>query len=245
MADKLHVVQVHRQERRPPPRQDGDLHAQAALRRQRLAACTCHQSLWKDGKPLFAGNGYAGLSEMALLLHRRHPQARPGALRLHATRRPTSYKRLVPGLRGAGQPGLLEPQPLGRRSASRCTRRARRPSASSSARPDPSLQPLPGLRRHADGRPRRHPEQDRPGRAARQGHLRPAARGAGKDVPTMPGSLDEALDALEERPRVPAQGRRLHRGRDRDLDRVQDGRTRSTRCACARTPTSSRSTSTA
>ena len=25
-----------------------------------------HISLWKDGKPLFAGNGYAGLSEMAL-----------------------------------------------------------------------------------------------------------------------------------------------------------------------------------
>ena len=40
-----------------------------------------HQSLWKDGKPLFAGTGYAGLSEMALQLHRRHPEARPGALR--------------------------------------------------------------------------------------------------------------------------------------------------------------------
>jgi len=26
----------------------------------------CHQSLWKGDKPLFAGNGYAGLSEMAL-----------------------------------------------------------------------------------------------------------------------------------------------------------------------------------
>jgi glutamine synthetase len=26
----------------------------------------CHQSIWKDGKPLFAGNGYAGLSEEAL-----------------------------------------------------------------------------------------------------------------------------------------------------------------------------------
>ncbi|MBV6343397.1 glutamine synthetase beta-grasp domain-containing protein, partial [Candidatus Magnetobacterium casense] len=25
-----------------------------------------HQSLWKDGNPLFAGNGYAGLSEMAM-----------------------------------------------------------------------------------------------------------------------------------------------------------------------------------
>ena len=26
----------------------------------------CHQSIWKDGKPLFAGNGYAGMSDMAL-----------------------------------------------------------------------------------------------------------------------------------------------------------------------------------
>jgi glutamine synthetase len=26
----------------------------------------CHQSIWKDGKPLFAGDGYAGMSEMAL-----------------------------------------------------------------------------------------------------------------------------------------------------------------------------------
>ena len=25
-----------------------------------------HQSLWKEGKPLFSGDGYAGLSQMAL-----------------------------------------------------------------------------------------------------------------------------------------------------------------------------------
>ncbi|MFH0989757.1 MAG: type I glutamate--ammonia ligase [bacterium] len=55
-----------------------------------------HQSLWKGGKPLFAGNGYAGLSEMAvyyiggLLKH---------APALCAFTNPTtnSYKRLVPG----------------------------------------------------------------------------------------------------------------------------------------------------
>ena len=55
-----------------------------------------HQSLWKDGKPLFAGNGYAGLSEMALYYI--------GGLLKHAPAlcaicSPTnnSYKRLVPG----------------------------------------------------------------------------------------------------------------------------------------------------
>ena len=26
----------------------------------------CHQSIWKDGKPMFAGDKYAGLSEMCL-----------------------------------------------------------------------------------------------------------------------------------------------------------------------------------
>lgn len=55
-----------------------------------------HQSLWKNGKPLFAGNEYAGLSKIALyyiggLL--RHAPA------LLAFTNPTtnSYKRLVPG----------------------------------------------------------------------------------------------------------------------------------------------------
>jgi glutamine synthetase len=55
-----------------------------------------HQSLWKEGKPLFAGDGYAGLSQMALwyiggLL--KHARA------LSAIIAPTtnSYKRLVPG----------------------------------------------------------------------------------------------------------------------------------------------------
>ena len=43
-----------------------------------------------------------------------------------------------------------------------------------------------------------------------------------KDVPKMPGTLEEALDPAQG-PQVPAQGRRLHRGRHRDLDPLQDG----------------------
>ncbi|WP_298198066.1 type I glutamate--ammonia ligase [Novosphingobium sp.] len=56
----------------------------------------CHQSIWKEGNPLFAGNGYAGLSDMCLYFIGgviKHAKA------LNAFTNPTtnSYKRLVPG----------------------------------------------------------------------------------------------------------------------------------------------------
>jgi len=54
-----------------------------------------HQSIWKDGKPLFAGNGYSGFSELGMhyiggiLKHSR-------ALCAFAAPTTNSYKRLVP-----------------------------------------------------------------------------------------------------------------------------------------------------
>ncbi len=43
----------------------------------------CHQSIWKDGKNLFAGDKYGGLSQHGPLVHRRYHQACQGTLRLH------------------------------------------------------------------------------------------------------------------------------------------------------------------
>ena len=43
----------------------------------------CHQSIWKDEKPLFAGDELRRPVRHGAVLHRRHPQARAGALRVH------------------------------------------------------------------------------------------------------------------------------------------------------------------
>ena len=179
-----------------------------------------HQSLWKGGKPLFAGDGYAGLSQMALhyiggLL--KHARA------LSAIIAPTtnSYKRLVPGYEA---PVNLAYSRRNRSAACRipaCTRPARRPSARGIPSARSGRQSVPGVRRDVDGRSRRGHEQAQPRRTARQGHLRLVARrneerafdaGLARRSVELPGREDHAFLM---------RGDVFHGRSDRDLHRIQ------------------------
>jgi glutamine synthetase len=153
----------------------------------------CHQSLWKGGNPLFAGDLYAGLSQMALyyiggLL--KHARA------LSAIIAPTtnSYKRLVPGYEA---PVNLAYSRRNRSAAVRIPMYSASPKAKrvEFRPPDPSANPylcfaaqlmagLDGIANKIEpGEPLDKDIYD----------LSPEEL---KNVPSMPGSLDEALEAL-------------------------------------------------
>ncbi|MFL6352072.1 MAG: type I glutamate--ammonia ligase [Bryobacteraceae bacterium] len=154
-----------------------------------------HQSLWRDGKPLFAGDNYAGLSETALwyiggLL--RHARA------LSAIIAPTtnSYKRLVPGYEA---PVNLAYSRRNRSAAVRIPMYSNSPKAKrvEFRPPDAASNPylafaamtmagLDGVVNKIDpGEPLDKDIYD----------LSPEEM---RNVPSMPASLDEALTCLEE-----------------------------------------------
>jgi len=152
-----------------------------------------HQSLWKSGKPLFAGDGYAGLSEICLYYIGgvlKHARA------LAALCNPTtnSYKRLVPGFEA---PVNLAYSSRNRSAAIRIPMYSPSPKAKriEYRPPDPScngylafaaqlMAGLDGIENKID--PGDPLDKDIYG-------LSPEEL---KDVPKMPGSLDEALDCL-------------------------------------------------
>ncbi|HEX7449437.1 MAG TPA: type I glutamate--ammonia ligase [Pirellulales bacterium] len=153
-----------------------------------------HISLWKQGEPLFAGSGYAGLSDMALYAIGGLLKHAPSIL---AWSNPTtnSYKRLVPGYeapvnlaysqrnRSAScRIPMYSPSPKAKRVEFRC--------------PDPSCNPylsfaamlmavIDGIQNKINpGDPLDKDIYD----------LSPEELA---EVPKTPGSLDEALNALE------------------------------------------------
>ena len=178
-----------------------------------------HISIWKGGEPLFAGNGYAGLSDMALYAIGGLLKHAPAILAFSC---PTtnSYKRLVPGFEApvnlaysqrnrsaAIRIPMYSPSPKAKRLEFRC--------------PDPSCNPylsfsailmaaIDGIQNKIDpGEPLDKDIYD----------LSPEEL---ENVPQAPGSLEAALAALRADHEFLLRGDVFTAGRDRHLDLVQD-----------------------
>ena len=152
----------------------------------------CHFSLWKDGKPLFAGNQYADLSEQCLYFIGgviRHARA------CNAFTNPStnSYKRLVPGFEA---PVLLAYSSRNRSASCRIPHGTGPKSKRVEVRfPDPSANPYLAysalLMAGLDGIQNKiHPGDPMDKNLY---DLPPAEL---KNIPTVCGSLREALDNL-------------------------------------------------
>jgi glutamine synthetase len=152
-----------------------------------------HQSLWKGGKPLFAGDGYAGLSQLALWYIGGLIKHGPALSALIA---PTtnSYKRLVPGFEA---PVNLAYSRRNRSAACRIPMYSASPKAKrvEFRPPDPSCNPylafsamlmagLDGIENKID-----------PGQPLDKDIYDLGPEELAK-VPSMPGSLESALDHL-------------------------------------------------
>jgi glutamine synthetase len=153
-----------------------------------------HQSLWAKGKPLFAGEAYAGLSQAALYYIGGLLKHAP-AIVAFAAPSTNSYKRLVPGFEA---PVNLAYSKRNRSAAVRIPMYSQHPKAKrlEFRPPDPSCNPylaysamlmagLDGIQNKIDPGPPLDKDIF---------ELSPEEI---KHVPSLPGSLEESLHALE------------------------------------------------
>ena len=97
-----------------------------------------HQALWRDGKPTFAGQGYADLSHDLPAVRRRHHAARTGAQRVH---QPDHQQLQAPAAR-PDEPTLMAYAAHNRSAAIRIPYAAR-PERSGSRSASPTRPPIP------------------------------------------------------------------------------------------------------
>ena len=153
----------------------------------------CHQSIWKDGQPVFAGNQYADLSEECLYYIGgilKHAKA------INAFTNPStnSYKRLVPGYEA---PVLLAYSARNRSASCRIPFATSPKAKRIEIRfPDPAANPYLGftamLMAGLDGiKNKIHPGDPM------DKNLYDLPADELKDIPTVCGSLREACDALD------------------------------------------------
>ena len=153
----------------------------------------CHQSIWKDGQNLFAGNGYAGLSDEALyyiggiIKHAR-------ALNAFTNASTNSYKRLVPGFEA---PVMLAYSARNRSASIRIPYVSNAKGRRIEVRfPDPTANPYLAfaamLMAGLDG----IQNKIHPGEAASQ-DLYDLPEEEAKAIPTVASSFEQALDALD------------------------------------------------
>jgi glutamine synthetase len=154
----------------------------------------CHQSIWKDGKPLFAGSGYAGMSELALYYIGgilKHAKA------LAAFTNPTvnSYKRLVPGYEA---PVNLAYSSRNRSAAIRIPTYSANPKAKriEVRSPDPACNPYLGFAAMAMAGIDGIENKIHPGEPLDKNIYNLSAEERAH-VPSMPGSLEQALSELQ------------------------------------------------
>ncbi|PLX43587.1 MAG: type I glutamate--ammonia ligase [Hyphomicrobiales bacterium] len=152
-----------------------------------------HQSIWKDGKPTFAGNQYADLSETCLyyiggiIKHAR-------VLNAFTNPSTNSYKRLVPGFEA---PVLLAYSARNRSASCRIPHAESAPGKRVEIRfPDPTANPYLAfaamLMAGLDGIENKiHPGE------AMDKDLYDLPAAELKEIPTVCGSLREALEALD------------------------------------------------